>query len=134
MMKTPFFTALAAFVLGCTGEPAPALHAPDGKVEPHPAGAVRAEIAETHALVQELMNALSAREVARAKALIGEHARRFDDAEEREGFGAIARCLEQPGPESRRAGERYLLEHRASPLRRKVRHACLGARAPALLR
>jgi hypothetical protein len=85
----------------------------------------------------EIERALSVRDVARAKQLLEEHQQRLPDldggAEARQGYEAIAHCIESPGDESRANGERFVLDHRASPLRRKVRHACLGPRAPVML-
>jgi hypothetical protein len=138
-MKSRFFAAVGVLALGCSTEPSPATTAGLAeKTEPHPAGAARVVLAERSALLLQLENALSARELTRARALMREHARRFSElegaAEERQGFAAIAGCLEHPGQQARDAAERFIAEHRASPLRRKVRRACLGARAPMLLR
>jgi hypothetical protein len=133
-MKCWLFAGLACFAIGCTGEPEPAPRvASERRTEPHPLDTRRAAVAEQNALAQELENALAAHDTARAR-LIAERARPWLDAEENDAFAAIAGCLERPGAESRRAGERFIAEHRASPQRRKVRHACLGARTPALLR
>ena len=91
-------------------------------------------LAEQNSLFLALEAALKARDVVGARRLLREHAERFPDieggAEDREGFEAIADCLEHPGAESRARAERFIAEHRASSLRRKVRHACLGPRAP----
>jgi hypothetical protein len=107
------------------------------KAQPHPITAARAAIAEQSALFLEIERALSVRDVARAKLLIKKHERQMPDfdggAESRQGYEAMARCIESPGAESRANGERFVLDHRASPLRRKVRHACLGPRAPVKL-
>jgi hypothetical protein len=41
-----------------------------------------------------------------------------------EGYALIADCLDDPGPASRIAGERYMKENRASTLRRFVERHC----------
>jgi hypothetical protein len=110
----------------------------DERTEPHPITAARAAIADQNALFLAVESALKARDVVRARLLLREHEQHFagveGGAEDRDGFEAIAKCIEQPGAESRANAELFIAEHRASPLRRKVRHACLGARAPTLLR
>jgi hypothetical protein len=44
------------------------------------------------------------------------------------GYSVIADCLDQPGPASRTAAERFIVEERASTLRRFVRRHCIGDR------
>jgi hypothetical protein len=109
----------------------------ESKERPHPITAARAAIAEQSAMFLEIERALAVRDVARAKRLLDEHQQRLPDfdggAEARQAYEAIAHCIESPGDESRANGERFVLDHRASPLRRKVRHACLGPRAPVML-
>ncbi len=104
---------------------------------PHPITPARAAIAAQSSLFLEIESALSARDVVRVKQLLRKHEQEFPDldggAEARMGYEAIARCIESPGDESRASGERFVADHRASPLRRQVRHACLGARKPVML-
>ena len=109
----------------------------ESRQQPHPINAARAAFAEQNSLFLEIERALSARDVARVKQLLEEHEQRLPDfdggAEARQGYVAMARCIENPGAESRANGERFMAENRASPLRRKVRHACVGPRTPVLL-
>ena len=108
------------------------------KSEAHPITAARTALAEENSLFLEVEGVLKARDAVRARRLLREHAERFPEAEggaeDREGFAAIADCIERPGAESHARAERFIEQFRASPLRRKVRHACLGPRVPILLR
>jgi hypothetical protein len=105
--------------------------------QPHAITPARAAIAAQSSLFLEIERALSARDVVLVKRLLSAHERQFPDldggAETRKGYAAIASCIGSPGGESRANGERFIADHRASPLRRKVRHACLGARTPVIL-
>jgi len=115
-------------------EPIPAA---ETRERPHPITAARAAISAQNSLFLQIESALSAHDVPRAKQLLRERELEFPDldegAEARQGYAAIARCIENPDAESRANGERFVTDHRASPLRRKVRRACLGARTPVML-
>jgi hypothetical protein len=101
-------------------------------VEPHPITAERLRIDEQQRLFDRVEAAVDARDFPRARALLDEHPTRFPDPEGwpdlRDGWRTIADCLEHPGPAARARGQRYVDEERASPLRRRVRRACLEGR------
>jgi hypothetical protein len=133
-------TVLAAAAPLAASPPAvrpPAVEAEQTREQPHPITPERATMAAQSSLFLDIERALSAREVVLVTRLLSEHERRFPDldggAETRKGYAAIASCIGSPGAESRANGERFIADHRASPLRRKVRHACLGARTPVML-
>jgi hypothetical protein len=106
-------------------------------VEPHPLTPERAVQAARNDVLGAMEKHLSAGRLDQARELLREHDSRFGDLdgwrEDREAFEAIFDCLEHPGPESRARGARFVDDYRASPHRRKVRHACLGRRQPLLL-
>jgi hypothetical protein len=117
--------------------PSPVAETESTREQPHPITPARAAFAAQSSLFLEIERALEARDVARVRQLLKQHEQEFADLDEgadaRQGYEAIAHCIESPGADSRANGERFVADHRASPLRRKVRHACLGARKPAML-
>ena len=58
-----------------------------------------------------------------------EHQVRFSEPEAwtdlREGWRAIADCLEHPDPEAKARGRRFVDQERGASMRRRVRRACL---------
>ncbi len=71
---------------------------------------------------------LRRRRPAQALAALGEYDRRFGDGvlgEERRAIAAIAACQATPGPTARAQAEAFLRQAPASPLRERVREACI---------
>lgn len=71
---------------------------------------------------------------AQALAALGEYDRRFGNGvlgEERRAIAAIAACQATPGPAAHAQAEAFLRKAPASPLRERVREACITSRPPA---
>jgi hypothetical protein len=84
---------------------------------------------QQHQLFDQVEAAIEARDFDRARALLREHQSGFAPREAwtdvREGWLAIADCLQRPGAESTAQGRRFVEQERGSALRRRVRRACL---------
>jgi hypothetical protein len=102
---------------------------PQAGVEPHPITPERLRLDEQHQLFDRVEAAVAARDFTRARGLLREHRARFSDPDAwtdlREGWEAIADCLERPGPVSHARAQRFVDEEPASSLRRRVRRTCL---------
>ncbi len=126
----------ASIASGSTPAPAPVAppeptQAPGAelRLRPHPITPEREATAAQHAELHAIESAIEARDFPRARQLLDEHRRRpaseIEWEDQWDGFEAVLDCIEHPGPASRQRAERFVDENRASPLRRRVRRACL---------
>jgi len=95
----------------------------------HPITPEHERIARENALVQQMNDAMDNKDGALLRKLVGDHAAEFpeDSNQLREGYRLIADCLEHPGPQTKRAGERFFEVERGSTLRRFVKRHCIDA-------
>ena len=99
----------------------------DPAKHPHPLTGERARIHHENNLIQGLNDAMDSKDPDRLRQVLAEYRQSHPEDPHRlqEGYALIADCLDQPGPASRVAGERYMKENRASTLRRFVERHCV---------
>lgn len=95
----------------------------------HPITAEHLHIQHENRLIQALNDAMDTKNVKELRNVLEMY--RSSHPEDphalQGGYAVIADCLENPGPDTRAAGERYMEEERASTLRRFVRRHCVQA-------
>jgi hypothetical protein len=112
-------------------EHAPNERAPDLEYDPakhpHPLTEERARIHHENRLIQSLNDAMDAQDPGSLRQVLADYRQSHpeDPHHLQEGYALIADCLDEPGPSSRVAAERYMKENRASTLRRFVERHCL---------
>ena len=98
----------------------------------HPSSPARAQLLEQRERFSAIAEALRKADLDSARRLIEEHKQRYPEDESWrdrvEGFGIIVSCMERGSAETRQAAERFIAEYSASPMRRRVRRACLSER------
>jgi len=119
--------ALAARPLEAAG--ATDLESDDERVQPHPISDERSSLAPPWATVDAVKSALEARDFERARSILAKQraadARSEDFRDFYQGLEIMTECLESPGAASRARANAFIVEYRASPLRRHVRRKCL---------
>ena len=105
--------------------------APDLEYEPakhpHPLTDERARIHHENNLIQGLNDAMDSKDPDSLRQVLADYRQSHpeDPHHLQEGYALIADCLDEPGPASHAAGERYMKENRASTLRRFVERHCV---------
>jgi hypothetical protein len=108
---------------------ATALESDDERVQPHPISDERSALAPPWATVDAVKAALEARDFELARAILAKqraadaHSEDFRDFYQ--GLEIMTECLDSPGAASRARANAFIVEYRASPLRRHVRRKCL---------
>jgi len=94
---------------------------------PHPLTEERARIHLENSLIQSLNDAMDSQDPDSLRQVLAGYRQSHpeDPHHLQGGYGLIADCLDEPGPASRAAGERYMKENRASTLRRFVERHCV---------
>ncbi len=94
---------------------------------PHPITPQHARIFRENNLIGDLNGAMDVKDAAGLRALLKQYRDEYpeDDHVLQDGYELIAQCLEQPGPETRAAAQRYYDEQLDSGLRRYIRRYCL---------
>jgi hypothetical protein len=97
---------------------------------PHPLTEEHARIQRENHLIQRANDAMDLKNPADLRRVVSEYKASYpeDTYALQAGYLIVADCMEQPGPAARAAAERYMVEKRASTLRRFVRRHCLGGR------
>lgn len=100
---------------------------PPGPVHPHPISPQHQRIFAENRIAFALDDATDARDVGVMKTLLAQYRREFpeDQWQLQDGYAVIIDCLEHPGPESRRAAERWLDQNNGSTVKRSVLRNCL---------
>lgn len=83
-------------------------------------------MADQRARIERIEAAIEARAFDRAREVLLREGALIEWEDHRVGLTAILDCLSEPGAESERRGRSFVATYRASPLRRRVRRACLG--------
>ena len=99
---------------------------------PHPITAEHQRIFRENNLIGDLNGAMDVQDAAGLRALLKQYRDEYpEDAHVlADGYELIANCLEQPGPETRAAAQRYYDEQLDSGLRRYIRRHCLEGSNP----
>ena len=99
----------------------------DPAKHPHPLTDERARIHHENSLIQGLNDAMDSKDPDNLRQVLADYRQSHPENAHhlQEGYALIADCLDEPGPASRVAGERYMKEHRASTLRRFVERHCV---------
>jgi len=105
---------------------------PPGQVHPHPISPRHQRIFAENRIAFALDDATDAQDVAVMKELLAQYRRDFPDDqwELQGGYAVIIDCLEHPGPESRRAAERWLDQNNGSTVKRSVLRNCIEPSQP----
>ena len=99
----------------------------DPAKHPHPLTAERARIHHENFLIQGLNDAMDSNDADGLRQVLADYRQSHpeDPHHLQDGYALIADCLDEPGATSRVAGERYMMENRASILRRFVERHCV---------
>jgi hypothetical protein len=99
---------------------------------PHPITPQHQRIFAENRVAFALDDATDAKDVAVMKKLLAQYRRDFpeDQWQLQGGYAVIIDCLEHPGPESRRAAERWLDQNNGSTVKRSVLRNCLEPSQP----
>jgi hypothetical protein len=105
---------------------------PPGPVHPHPISPRHQRIFAENRIAFALDDATDAKDVTVMKELLAEYRREFpeDQWQLQDGYAVIIDCLEHPGPESRRAAERWLDQNNGSTVKRSVLRNCMEPAQP----
>jgi hypothetical protein len=105
-------------------------HHPEPLPPSHPMVEKRLWLNEQNELIRRADDAMSMKRPAVLREVLAEY--RAHDPNDvsrlQTGYALIADCMDTPGPESRARAERFVVEQRASTLRRFVRRYCIGDR------
>jgi len=110
-----------------TADPAPPAPPSEPKQSPHPFSTERSQLQEAGFLLHHIGSALDEGDLARAIALLGEHARKYPESDpvEREGYEFIVLCFQTKDEQAVAQARKFLADHRESRLRKRLRKACL---------
>jgi hypothetical protein len=105
---------------------------PPGPLHPHPITPQHQRIFAENRIAFALDDATDAKDVAVMKQLLAQYRRDFpeDQWQLQDGYAVIIDCLEHPGPESRRAAERWLEQNNGSTVKRSVLRNCMEPSQP----
>jgi hypothetical protein len=105
---------------------------PSGPLHPHPISPQHQRIFAENRIAFALDDATDAKDVAVMKDLLAQYRRDFpeDQWQLQGGYAVIIDCLEHPGPESRRAAERWLDQNNGSTVKRSVLRNCVEPQQP----
>jgi hypothetical protein len=109
---------------------AAAVVSPERPREAHPTDEAHRRIQRANQLNQAANDAVDLGRAAELREVLDVY-QRLDPQDEsglQLGYRTILQCLEEPGAASTSAAERFMVEHRASILRRFVRRHCIGDR------
>jgi hypothetical protein len=100
---------------------------PPGPLHPHPISPQHLRIFAENRIAFALDDATDAKDVAVMKQLLAQYRREFpeDQWQLQDGYAVIIDCLEHPGPEARRAAERWLDQNNGSTVKRSVLRNCM---------
>lgn len=99
---------------------------------PHPITPQHQRIFAENRIAFALDDATDAKDVAVMKQLLAQYRRDFPDDQWQlqDGYAVIIDCIEHPGPESRRAAERWLDQNNGSTVKRSVLRNCIEPSQP----
>jgi len=105
---------------------------PPGALHPHPISAQHQRLFAENRIAFALDDATDAKDVAVMKDLLARYRREFpeDQWQLQDGYAVIIECLEHPGPDSRRAADRWLDQNNGSTVKRSVLRNCIDPPQP----